>query len=92
MTKIEPTINQKHQMIFNASNHPGLTRMTIEEASELLDTFLADISDVETLADNLRYYSYISNFEAVKLAKGEGFIAEGMSDQHWEKYSTRDSR
>ena len=84
-----PTQAQKNRMIFNRTR---MNRSGIADATELLDVLLADINDIEELADRLRFHAFISNFDAIKLSKGNGWTIEELSDEEWERHNRTTGR
>ena len=87
MTK--PTQAQKNTMIFNRT---FARSNSIEDATELLDMLLADITDIEELADHLRFHGFIKNFDAIKLSKGQGWTVQELPAEVWERYNRGTSR
>jgi len=86
---IAPTQAQKNRMIFNRTFAKS---NSIEDATELLDMLLTDISDMEELADHLRFHGFIKDFDAIKLSKGLGWTLEELPAEVWERYNRGSSR
>lgn len=84
-----PTQEQKHRMIFSATFRQP---MDVEDATDQLNWLLSDVTNPEDLADALRFHGFITNVEAVKLAKGQGFVFDGLRDDIWERYTRKTGR
>ena len=84
-----PTQAQKNRMIFNRT---FAKFNSVADATELLDMLLTDISDMEELADHLRFHGFIKNFDAIKLSKGQGWTVEELPAEIWERYTRGSSR
>lgn len=84
-----PTQAQKNRMIYNRTLK---NRMGIGDATELLDVLLNDITDMEELADHLRFHKFITNQDAIKLSKGQGWNVEELPAEEWERWSNATSR
>lgn len=79
-----PTQAQKNRMIFNRTFAKS---NSIEDATELLEMLLTDITDLEDLADHLRFHGFIKNFDAIKLAKGQGWTVAELGEDVWERHN-----
>lgn len=79
---MQPTQLQKNQMIFRATFR---SRQTVTEAISLLD-WLMEITDMESLAEQLRFAGFISDYEAIQLAKGKGWIVAEMPQEKFDRY------
>lgn len=78
-----PTQLQRNAMIFSATFRKSTT---IAEATELLDWLLTDATDMQLLADQLRFYGFISNADAINLAKGKGWTVAEMPQEKFDRY------
>lgn len=68
MTKL--TAELKAQMVQNAKFLRRGTGQTSEQLSDHLEFLLITYTDSLSLADALRYYGFISDNQAIKMAKG----------------------
>ena len=80
-----PTQLQRNAMIFTAT---FCKSSTVAEATDLLDWLLTDITDMELLADQLRFHGFIANIDAVNLAKGKGWTVAEMPQEKFDRYIT----
>ena len=76
-------------MIFNRTFRQ---ENTIQEATELLDLLITGATDMELLADQLRFFGFITNLNAIKLAGGEGWTVEELSEDVWERHTRTSGR
>ena len=70
-------------MIFTATFRRS---STVAEATDLLDWLLTDITDMELLADQLRFHGFITNLDATNLAKGKGWTVAEMPQERFDRY------
>lgn len=82
---ITPTQAQINQMIFNRTFR---TAIKMQEATDELAWQLENITDLEQLANQLRFNGFLSDFDAIQLAKGLGWTVAEMSDEKFAQYST----
>lgn len=80
----QPTQAQKNTMIFNRT---FARSNSIADATELLDMLLTDVTDMEELADHLRFHGFIKNFDAINLAKGQGWTVQELPAGVWERHN-----
>jgi hypothetical protein len=81
----KPTKGQINRMILTRTFR---TSVTFTEATDELNWWLENVTDLELLAEGLRFHGFISNFDAVNLAKGNGWSMPEMPEVDFNRYIT----
>jgi hypothetical protein len=81
----KPTQGQVYRMILLRTFR---TSVSVGEATDELGWWLENVTDLDLLAEGLRFHGFILNPDAINLAKGKGWTMEEMSDADFARYIT----